>query len=248
MGLPSAGECIAGEWIGGAVSGRGAPLPLRPDLVRAHARTWDALATPGTFWSGAERVAIAAETRRARGCRLCAERKAALSPAVVAGAHDHDGTLPEPAVEAIHRIVTDPARLSRGWLDGLRTQGLDDARYVELLGVAARTVAVDAFARGVGAAPPPLPAPIPGAPSGLRASDARPGEAWVPMRSLREPNVARALSLVPAEVDAVRGLLAAHYVPFERVPDLAFDPGRALSRAQMELVAARVSARNECFY
>jgi hypothetical protein len=65
----------------------------------------------------------------------------------------------------------------------------------------------------------------------------------------RTPNVMRALSLVPDEVRMLRSLAPSHYVPFERVPDAGFTPpGRALSRAQMELIAARVSALNECFY
>lgn len=234
--------------IAGPLSYREAPLPIRPDLERAHARAWDGLAAPGTWWSGAERVAIAEETRWARGCRLCSERKAAISPAMVAGTHDHGGALPEAVVEAVHRVVTDPARLTRRWLDDLLARGLSDAHYVEALGVAARTVAIDAFSRGIGRPLSPLPAPIPGAPSGLRPADAAPGEAWVPMCPVRVPNVARALSLVPAEVEAVRELLAAHYVPFERVPDLDYEPGRAISRAQMELLAARVSASNQCFY
>jgi hypothetical protein len=45
----------------------------------------------------------------------------------------------------------------------------------------------------------------------------------------------------------MRALGAAQYVPIERVPDVTFSE-RALTRAQMELVAGRVSALNECFY
>ena len=59
----------------------------------------------------------------------------------------------------------------------------------------------------------------------------------------------RALSLVPDEVRMLRALAPSHYVPFERVTDPGFTPpGRALARPQMELIAARVSALNECFY
>ena len=57
----------------------------------------------------------------------------------------------------------------------------------------------------------------------------------------------RALSLVPDEVRTLKDLSAAHYLPADRVAD-----PRArcenLSRAQMELLAARVSALRECFY
>ena len=60
------------------------------------------------------------------------------------------------------------------------------------------------------------------------------------------PNIMRALSLVPDEVRALRRSSAAHYVPVEQIPDPTVR--RALARPQMEFVAARVSALNECFY
>ena len=78
--------------------------PIRSDIVEAHRLAWAAVASPGNWWSGAERVAIAAEVRRTEHCPLCAERKAALSPYAVEGEHDHAGQLPAPAVEAIHQI------------------------------------------------------------------------------------------------------------------------------------------------
>ena len=56
----------------------------------------------------------------------------------------------------------------------------------------------------------------------------------------------RALSLVPDEVRMLRRLSEAHYLPIEKIPDPTCH--RALDRMQMELVAARVSALNECFY
>ena len=58
---------------------------------------------PGTWWTGADRVAIAAETRHVVRCELCVARREALSPAMVAGDHSSLGTLPAAAVEAIHR-------------------------------------------------------------------------------------------------------------------------------------------------
>ena len=60
------------------------------------------------------------------------------------------------------------------------------------------------------------------------------------------PNIMRALSLVPDEVRALRLSSSAHYVPVEQIPDPTVR--RALTRPQMEFVAARVSALNECFY
>jgi hypothetical protein len=60
------------------------------------------------------------------------------------------------------------------------------------------------------------------------------------------PNVIRAMSLVPDAVRDLMTLSAVHYLPPERTVDLR--EGRALGRPQMELVAGRVSALNECFY
>jgi hypothetical protein len=62
----------------------------------------------------------------------------------------------------------------------------------------------------------------------------------------RTVNVIRAMSLVPDEVRGLRDLNAVHYLDTERMMDLR--AGRALDRAQMELVAGRVSALSECFY
>ena len=55
-------------------------IDVRDDIVASQMRAWQSLAAPGTWWTGAERVAIAREVRAARRCASCAERKAALSP------------------------------------------------------------------------------------------------------------------------------------------------------------------------
>ena len=70
------------------------PLPIRDDLAAAHTRAWARIARPGTCCDGAERVAIAAETRQAPLCALCRRRREALSPLAVEGAHDSLGQLP----------------------------------------------------------------------------------------------------------------------------------------------------------
>ncbi len=117
----------------GQISYAAAAVAVRPDLVAAQERAWHGLAGAGDWWTGAERVAIAGEVRAAWGCALCRERKAALSPAAVAGAHEAMPALPAVAIDAIHRITTDPGRLTRAWFDGLLAGGLSDAAYVTQL-------------------------------------------------------------------------------------------------------------------
>jgi hypothetical protein len=199
--------------------------------------------------------------RAASRCRLCRDRKAALSPAYFAGVHDGSADLlPPSAIDAAHRIGTDPGRLTRKWFDGILSSGIGEGRYVELLAVVATLVSIDAFCRAVGAPLHPLPAPRPGEPSRYRPLAARKEDAWVAMLPQGRPegaeadlwdgrtgNVIRALSLVPDEVRALRDLSSAHYVTLEQLTDPTCGRG-ALDRRQIELVAARVSALRECFY
>ena len=49
----------------------------------AHRGAWAYMARAGSWWTGAERLAIAAASRAALDCPLCTERKAALSPNAV---------------------------------------------------------------------------------------------------------------------------------------------------------------------
>lgn len=234
---------------------------VREDMHAAHRRLWEHISAPGTWWTGAQRVAIAAEARRADECDFCAVRKAALSPAAVQGEHQSSGVLPRNVVDVIHRVRTDPARLSRSWFDAVIAGGLTVPSYVELIGVVTMLTGVDYFARSLGIAPFPLPEPRPGAPSQHLPASAQSGTAWVPTIAPEDacgpevdlyppgamiPNIVRALSLVPAEVRVLQTLAAAHYLPVAQIPDPT--ARRALDRMQMELVAARVSALNQCFY
>ena len=242
-------------------------LPIRDDIVAANRKTWDRIAHAGCWWTAAERVAIAAETRNARTCPLCRERKEALSPNAVQGTHDGSaatGTrvLSEVAVDTVHRIVTDQSRLSREWRESLVAHGLGDGHYVELLGVVVAVVSIDALHSALGLPLEPLPEPVAGEPSHYRPANAAREQAFVPMipargargaeadlwQPPRTGNVVRALSLVPDAVRELKTLSAAHYLPMDLVAVPTANGGRALTRAQIELVAGRVSAINECFY
>ena len=104
----------------------------------------------------------------------------------------------------------------------------------------------------------PLPAPLPGEPTRIRPDGIVEGEAWVPIQNAAQmaaksglpggqaPYVIRALSLVPDEVQAWGDLSAVQYLGQNDM--MSFKQIRALSRSQIELVAGRVSALNECFY
>jgi hypothetical protein len=238
------------------------PIPIRRDLASAHARAWARIGAPGTWWDGTARVAIAAEARHASSCALCRRRHEALSPIGITGTHDSLGQLPEVAVEAVHRIRTDPSRLSERWYRGVVAAGLTEEQYVEIVSVVAHVVAIDTMARGLGLDELPLPPPERGSPSRRRPAGAKPGGAWVPWvepadaddavtgiyPTDRPPaNIMKAMSLVPEEVRSFFDLVTHQYLPGPAMRDFAREY-RAISHAQIELLAARVSALNRCLY
>jgi hypothetical protein len=241
---------------------------MRPALEAAQHQAWHRLGLPGTWWTGAERLAIAYETRAAADCAFCATRAAALSPLTVPGQHSvAEPSLPAPAIEAIHRIRSDPGRLGEAWFLRLRDAGLGEENYVELVSVVAVTIAVDTLRRGAGLAPLPFPNAAPGIPSRRRPSGAKPGRGFVATlspddRTAEEPdlyldhpgprrrvgaNIHRALSLVPNSMIHWWDVLEELYQSGPQMRDYGVEY-RAISHAQIELLAARVAALNRCEY
>jgi hypothetical protein len=237
---------------------------LRSDMADAQIEAWSRIARPGTWWTGAERVAIAAETRHAGHCRLCANRRNTLSPLQIAGSHDSLPATPPTVVEAIHRIATDAGRLGETWFRGLCADGLSDTHYVELISIVAVVVAIDTFRYAAGLDPWELPLPQSGAPSLRRPLGVKLGLAWVATldRTEDDPdlygdqpgprrrtgaNIHRALSLVPNAMMHWWDMFETMYQTSAPMRDFSREP-RAVTHAQMELLAARVAALNRCEY
>lgn len=242
------------------ISYEAAPVLIRDDLISRHQRTWQHIANPGTWLSGEQRIAVAAETRHARDCAFCMERKEALSPYAVKGAHNHLGNLPEVTIDMIHRIVTDPARLSHDWFRACLEGGLSEEEYVETLAIIASVTVIDTFTIAIGMTLHPLPEPKAGAPTKERPARASQGAAWVSWIEKADAtdddsktfgpnatNVRRALSLVPSDAHRFMDLMAVHYLPEDEKNNLDIDT-RAIDRQQIELIAGRVSAINQCAY
>jgi hypothetical protein len=236
---------------------------MRQELRDAVPKAWFFLGKTGVWWSGADRLKIVRETRAARQCSLCHARKTALSPHAIAGAHEAATDLQPSAIEAIHRIVSDPGRLSEAWYRRTTSAELKDEPYVELLSVVAITTAVDTFDRALGAPLRPLPATLAGTPSRRRPRGAKPGLGWMPMLAPEdvEPddpplysaagriggNVHRALSLVPEAMMQFWDLFETMYLPQDAMRDFGREY-RAIGHAQIEMLAARVAVRNQCVY
>jgi len=236
---------------------------IRPEMPEAYREAWNIIAAPGNWWCGEERVAIAAEVRAARDCELCRQRKAALSPFTVSGTHKGSTRLPEVAVDAVHRLATDASRLTESWLTECQDKGLAVEQYVELLGIVVSVVCIDGFHRAMGIELEDLPEPEPGDPSKIRPASAVEGDAWVPRipptmasgdeadlynGNPRAANVLTAMSLVPDSVRLLKLLSGVQYLEMKDVVNPSKNGNREISRAQMELLAGRVSALNDCFY
>jgi len=246
-----------------AIDYRNSGIAVRGDIIASQTRAWQSLGAQGTWWTGAERVAIAREVRVARRCAACAERKAAVSPYAVEGSHGAATDLPPAVVDAVHRVATDPGRLSRRWAGEVMAAGIGDAQLVELVSVVCTVMMIDGFARAIGADPAPLPEPVAGDPSRRRPAEAVDEGYFVPTipyavgarpeLALYEPNafmpnVGRGLSLVPDAVRSARDLMLAHYMKYEQVATDWEPRDRPITRSQMELVASRTSSKNDCFY
>ena len=209
-------------------------------LVVAQRRVWELLARPGSWWTGAERVAIAAQARSARAQRTQPAWSRKDFPDSPAG-------LPQAAVETARRVAADPQQIERDWV-GQQVAALGDAAYVEVVAITVCVCAIDSFADALGVADEPLPAPRKGEPDGARNPAAIAAGAYVPMQDpWQGPNVARALSLVPDQGMMFMSLVMQMYGGQNDFFELVWEEG-PLSRPQVELLAARVSALNECFY
>lgn len=223
----------------------GVELPIRQKTISSQRMSWQVIASPGRWWTGAERVEIARIGRAARDFEAVGSE-----------------TLPEPAVYAIQKLVVDNANLNREWYEEIiSSEGMTEDRYVELVAVVVHALSIDEFHRALGLELEPLPQPISGDPTCERPAEAEQRSSWPPIvpkaglnpgdEMLYGPmewgaNVISALSLIPENVRWLHDLSEGHYLSFAEMRQP--DPLRAISRPQIELIAARVSALNECFY
>ena len=135
-----------------------APYRIPDYKADAHRGAWQYMARPGSWWKGTERLAIAAASRAAHDCELCRERKAALSPNAVSGSHDGPtGGLPDKVIDAVHRITTDPARLTRTFVDGLLADDFGYGHYVEMVSLIVNLISIDSLHKALDLSLEPLP-------------------------------------------------------------------------------------------
>ena len=233
------------------------PYPVPPETDALHADELASFGQVGTWGSARQRLAIAAEARKARVASAVQE---SVGDEALAATAD----LPEAARRTAQAVACGGININRDFCAQVQAEGVTEGAYVEIVGITARLAHLDVFARGLGIPARTLPAPnddapptyerpaaakqegfftatIPSAPEG--------GEAAVALYGNHPaPNILRSLSLVPDEARRVIRILDEEYFSLETIFDLGYSSHEALSRPQIELIAARVSALNQCFY
>ena len=231
-------------------------IPVRPDLEAVHGSAMSSFSDTGTWFSGSERKEIVALARRIRhreGLELL-------------GFADEvtDISLPSAVIELIQRVACEAEEIGKDFYEKITSEGISVEQYVEVVGLVGRVVSVDTFCRALGFPMNALDVSRPGKPSATRPETAIVQHAWVPTIPSGKhggkdaaalygdadfvANIFSALSLVPQEASLVMQLGSAQYVGADDFMNLEFRRCEQFSRAQLELVAARISALNNCFY
>lgn len=187
-----------------------------------------ALTSPGSFFTGAERAAMCMHARVARGL-------ASTAPEV------------QPIIaSSVARVATEAMNSRQEHVAAWEAEGLDVVAFVEMTAVVSIMCSIDSYRVGLGVPLDPLPEPTPGEPVPAINDDAVTSNAWVP--TVGVALAPTSLSALPND-RAIKGAIAKEwYLTDEFVHKYDVEPGRELTRPQMELVASRTSYLNECYF
>ncbi len=231
------------------------PVPKLLDAL--HGDELTSLTRVGTWGSAAQRHAVATATRNER-CKMGVQESSDDT------ANATDDPLPAPVKRLAEAVARGGTDIDAEFCQQAQAEGVTEAAYVEVVSVAARVVNLDVFARGIGVPVRPLLEPqdtqtpsferpeeaidegfftatIPNGPAGGKTGESLFGNEFA-------GNILRTLSLVPEEARNVIRLVQTQYYDNSTFMDFSALRHHALNRAQMEVVATKVSAHLQCFY
>tara|TARA_B100000214_G_scaffold341467_1_gene288591 strand:- start:75 stop:749 length:675 start_codon:yes stop_codon:yes gene_type:complete len=211
------------------------------EIIQSFEIVWQNLGKPGGWWTGYQRIEIAKEVRNSNQPSL-AERVNQLSE------YNHKETESiSPFVRAVVRkIAYESSSIDRNVYDEI-VEVLGEDRYAELAAIVTQVVPIFVLADLLSYSREKLPIAENGAPTKERPDNLVHGIAFLPTFSPKGlPHVAVSLSLAQAD-NARRMLLVRSMYSGTNFSEMVWEH-RCLSRQQIELVAARTSAINECFY
>jgi hypothetical protein len=221
---------------------------VRDDLAEADRLAWEHIAAPGSWWTGAQRVQLACTALMAIAD---SDPVAPWVGVTSTGRLGSDLAAPITAHDFVYRLARHAGTITVDVYDVVSGE-VGALPYVELCGIVSTVAAVAHFCRDIGVPVPPLPAPVEGEPTGARPDRVvQPRYNWVPVAEPADKvaAVVQAYTAVPGENLNNWRMAAAQYMPVDQMvhPDWQRRPG-GLSRAQMELVAARLTRIRDCFY
>lgn len=120
-----------------------------------------------------------------------------------------------------------------------------EATTVEIISIVSMLSAVDGAHIALGASLEPLPAALPGDPTGRIAEGLKKRRTHVPMPAGAIPV---ALDLLPRVGEVFQNSFGPQYMTGPEMASYDFRRTPGLDRAQIEIVSSRTSLQNKCFY
>ena len=214
------------------------------DLLEAFNSCWKHFAEPGDWWTGKERIMILEEVRKTRD-EIPTNEDLSLDDL-----SDKPSPIISPLVCEITRKVTSNAHeIDDKWAKEA-IERIGEGKYSELVSLVVNILPIDIFCLILGRPVVSLPVPKNGKPGELIPDGLTDGGAFVPWRTENwvGPNVARALSFVPNDNAIRMKLVESMYAGSDKFISMIWDDTEPLDRSQVEIIAARTSSINKCFY
>jgi hypothetical protein len=230
-------------------------IPVREALAEAHAAQFERFGQAGTWGTAAQRLAVISQARQAG-------IEAGMLEMPKDGGAVSDVELPEDVRAIIHCLAVSPKDFDMDTYQQARRAGLSDPEFAEMVAIVSFIVNLDVYARGIGVPLRPFVKPQSDNPTRELPVEAVLERAFVPtipnppeggaiakeLYGSFKPYIMRALSIVPDEFRAHLELEQAQYILLPRIMDFDYNHHEGLTRPQVEVVAGRVSAINDCFY
>ena len=213
-------------------------------MIESFNACWERIAEPGEWWTGKERIAIVEEVRKARD-NAPSKNAQSLSDLSI-GASPVISPL---VTEIVWKVTNNAHEIEEKWAkEAIALIG--EGKYSELVSLVVNIVPVDIFCLLLGRPVVSLPVPKNGKPTKSVPEGLSDGGAFLPWHTENwvGPNVARALSFVPKDNALRMKLVESMYAGADKFISMIWDDNEPLSRSQVEIIAARTSSINECFY
>ena len=211
------------------------------EIIQSFGIIWDHLGESGAWWTGAQRIAIAEEVRISAPRPLWDK-----APHLGSFSDEVDGQLTYFEKGIVERVTVEPSSIDLETYQEIISR-IGEDKYAELAAVVSQVVPIDHLHDALGIEREQLPPVNDTATTMERPEDLVYDVGFLPtLPTDGLPHVAVALSLALAD-NARRMLLVRSMYSGQSFEEMVWTH-RNLSRPQIELVAARTSALNECFY